>query len=56
MGTVIFVVTIGAALFRRAMGRWMRLVTPYIHRVTALFSIGAGAYLIYYWIYLGDLF
>jgi cytochrome c-type biogenesis protein len=51
MGTVIFAVTIGAALFRRAMGRWMRLVTPYIHRVTALFSIGAGAYLIYYWVF-----
>jgi hypothetical protein len=51
MGTIIFVVTLGAALFRRAMGRWLRLVAPYIHRVTAMFAIGAGAYLVYYWIF-----
>jgi cytochrome c-type biogenesis protein len=51
MGTVIFAVTIGAALFRWAMGRWMRLVTPYIHRVSAMFVIGAGAYLVYYWVF-----
>jgi cytochrome c-type biogenesis protein len=49
MGTIIFGVTLGAALFRQAMGRWMRLVTPYIHRVSAMFLIGAGAYLVYYW-------
>ena len=36
---------------RRAMGRWLRLVTPYIHRVTALFAVGAGVYLIYYGIF-----
>ena len=51
MGTIIFGVTIGAALFRRAVGRWMRLVTPYIHRVSAMFLIGAGAYLVYYWVF-----
>ena len=51
MGTIIFAVTIGAALFRRAMVRWLRLMTPYIHRVSAMFLIGAGAYLIYYWIF-----
>jgi cytochrome c-type biogenesis protein len=51
MGTIIFAVTIGAALFRRAMARWMRLVTPYIHRVSAMFVIGAGAYLVYYWVF-----
>jgi cytochrome c biogenesis protein CcdA len=51
MGTIIFVVTIGAALFRRAMVRWLRLMTPYIHRVSAMFLTGAGAYLIYYWVF-----
>jgi cytochrome c-type biogenesis protein len=51
MGTIIFVVTIGAALFRRAMVRWLRLMAPYIHRVGAMFLIGAGAYLIYYWVF-----
>ena len=51
MGTVIVAVTLGAALFRRAMARWMRLVTPYVHRVSAMFVIGAGAYLVYYWVF-----
>jgi threonine/homoserine/homoserine lactone efflux protein len=55
MGTIIFVVTIGAALFRRAMVRWLRLMAPYIHRVGAMFLIGAGAYLIYYWVFQGRL-
>ena len=51
MGTIIFIVTLGAALFRRAMARWLRLVTPYIHRVGAMFLVGAGTYLLYYWIF-----
>lgn len=33
------------------MGRWLRLVMLYIHRVTAMFAIGAGAYLVYYWVF-----
>jgi cytochrome c biogenesis protein CcdA len=56
MGTIIFVVTIGAALFRRAMVRWLRLIAPYIHRVSAMFLIGAGTYLIYYWVFQAGLF
>jgi cytochrome c-type biogenesis protein len=56
MGVVIFVVTIGAALFKRAMARWLRALTPYIHRLSAMFLIGAGAYLIYYWVVQGGLF
>ena len=51
MGTIIFVVTIGAALFRRAMTRWLRLMAPYIHRLGALFLMGAGLYLVYYWVF-----
>jgi len=55
MGAVILFVTLGAVLFRRAMGRWIRLITPYVHRVTALFAIGAGLYLMYYWIFVAGL-
>jgi cytochrome c biogenesis protein CcdA len=55
MGVIIFVVTLGAALFRRALGKWLRLVTPYVHYVSAMFAIGAGAYLIYYWIFVAGL-
>ena len=55
MGVVIFIVNIGAALFKRAMVRWLRTLTPYVHRLSAMFLIGAGAYLIYYWIVTGRL-
>ncbi|MCP4537905.1 MAG: cytochrome c biogenesis protein CcdA [Chloroflexi bacterium] len=51
MGTIIVVVSIGAALFRRAVFKWLRLLRPYIHRLNATFLIGAGAYLVYYWVF-----
>jgi cytochrome c-type biogenesis protein len=50
MGSVIFVVTVGATLFRRAMARWLRNLMPSIHRLSTFFMIGAGAYLLYYWL------
>jgi cytochrome c biogenesis protein CcdA len=53
MGVVIFVVNVGAALFKRAMARWLRSLVPYVHRLSAIFLIGAGAYLIYYWLVQG---
>lgn len=55
MGTVIFIVTIGAAVARRAVARWLRALTPYVHRLSAMFLIGAGVYLIYYWLFVGGL-
>jgi len=50
MGLVIAVVTVGTSLFRQAVETWLRKVMPYVHRVSALFLIGAGLYLLYYWI------
>lgn len=50
MGAVLAAITIGTALFREAMERWLRRLMPYVHRVSALFLIGAGIYLIYYWL------
>lgn len=50
MGTVLAVITIGTALFREAMERWLRRLMPYVHRVSALFLVGAGIYLIIYWL------
>jgi len=50
MGVVIGIVTIGTSLFRQAVERSLRRVMPYVHRVSALFLVGAGIYLIYYWI------
>lgn len=49
MGLVLVAVTVGAALFRNAVGRALRGLVPHVHRLSAFFMIGAGAYLIYYW-------
>lgn len=49
MGGVLIVLTVAMALFRDAVNRWLRGVLPHVHRISALFLIGAGAYLIYYW-------
>ena len=50
MGLIIFVVTLGAALFRRLLAKWLRAITPFIHKLSAFFLIGAGLYLLYYWL------
>lgn len=56
MGSVIFAVTVGTALFRRAVSRWLDHLTHYVHRFGAFFLIGAGLYLIVYWSFATDLF
>jgi len=45
----------GTALFRRAISRWLDLLTPYVHRFSALFLIGAGGYLVFYWIFIAGI-
>lgn len=50
MGAVLAAITVGTALFREAIERWLRRLIPYVHRVSALFLIGAGVYLIAYWL------
>jgi cytochrome c-type biogenesis protein len=51
MGTTLVAVTIGATLFQGVVARWLRKAIPYVHRTSALFMVGAGAYLIYYWVF-----
>ena len=51
MGTILVAVTVGAALFRETVSRWLRAALPYVHRVSALFLVGAGGYLVYYWLF-----
>jgi len=50
MGTVVLVVVMGSVLFKRAMARWLRGVTPFMHRLSSLFLAGAGMYIIIYWL------
>jgi cytochrome c-type biogenesis protein len=51
MGAILAAITVGTALFREAVERWLRRVLPHVHRLSALFLIGAGVYLIYYWVF-----
>jgi cytochrome c biogenesis protein CcdA len=56
MGAILAAIAVGTALFREAVERWLRRVLPYVHRLSALFLIGAGVYLIYYWVFEAGLF
>ncbi len=56
MGAILVAVTVGAAMFRGTVARWLRGAIPYVHRMSALFLLGAGAYLIYYWVFYADFF
>lgn len=51
MGAVFALVTVGTSLFRQAVEGWLRRILPHVHRVSALFLVGAGVYLIYYWVF-----
>jgi cytochrome c biogenesis protein CcdA len=51
MGTILIAITIGAALFQEALAGMVRAIIPYVHRASALFLIGAGLYLVYYWVW-----
>jgi cytochrome c biogenesis protein CcdA len=55
MGTILAIITIGTALFRETVERSLRRLMPHVHTVSALFLIGAGIYLIYYWLVSVDL-
>jgi cytochrome c biogenesis protein CcdA len=56
MGAVIVAVSLSAAAFKGAVTQALRGLAPYVHRLSAVFLAGAGAYLIVYWVVLGDLF
>lgn len=49
MGMVLIAVSLSAALFRGAIGRALRGVVPHVHRLSAMFLVAAGGYLVYYW-------
>jgi cytochrome c biogenesis protein CcdA len=50
MGSVLTVVILGAAFFESAVRRAVRRVVPYVHRLAAAFLLGAGVFLVKYWL------
>ena len=55
MGSILVALTIGSALFQGSVARWLRKAIPYVHRASAMFLVGAGGYLIYYWVFIAGL-
>ena len=54
MGTVIITLTLGIALFKGAMVGGMRKVMPYIQPIGTWLMLIAGAYIVFYWLTIGD--
>ncbi|MFP3855136.1 MAG: cytochrome c biogenesis CcdA family protein [Anaerolineales bacterium] len=54
MGLVLIAVALASALLRSTFITWLRRAVPYIERASAMFLIGAGVYLLYYWIFFAD--
>jgi hypothetical protein len=55
MGSVILVVTLSAVLFQVTVTRWLQTFASLVHRFNALFMVGAGVYLVFYWVFVAGL-
>lgn len=55
MGAVLTTVILGAAFFQAAVQRSLRKVVPYVHRLSAAFLLGAGLFMVSYWLTTGGL-
>lgn len=54
MGIVLIAVTVASALAEGTVSRWLKGLLPYLDRISAMFLVGAGAYLVYYWTIFAD--
>ena len=55
MGTILTGVVLGAAFCQAAVQRSLRRIVPYVHRLSAAFLLGAGLFMIHYWLTTGGL-
>ncbi len=55
MGLVLTLVTLGVAFFKGVVTGRLRRLFPYVHRVSAVFVLLAGLYVVYYWLVPGGL-
>ena len=55
MGSVVTAVVLGAAFFESAVRRSLRGIVPYVRRLSAAFLLGAGVFLVNYWLTTGRL-
>jgi cytochrome c biogenesis protein CcdA len=55
MSIVLTVLTVGMALVKEAITRFMRSLVPYVERASAVFILLAGGFVVYYWLTIGGL-
>ncbi len=55
MGFIITLVTIGSALFKESVNRWLRRFVPVVARFSGLLLVFAGGYILYFWFVVGDI-
>jgi len=55
MGVVLMALTLSLALFKGALLGSLKRVVPYVERAGAVLLLGAGAYIVYYWLSAGQL-
>jgi len=55
MGFIIALITIGSALFKEALNRWLHRLVPVVARLSALLLIFAGGYILYFWFTEGEI-
>jgi hypothetical protein len=55
MGLVLAVTTVSLALAKGAVVRWLKGLVRFVERASAVLVIGAGGYIVYYWLTSGQL-
>ena len=53
MGLVLTTVTVGTLLFKETLSKFIKAIMPYVRIIGNIALIGAGSYLIWYWL-IGD--
>ena len=55
MGAVMTALTLSVAVFKGALVTYLRRWVPHVERISAVLLLGAGVYIIYYWLTTGGL-
>ena len=55
MGAVLMALTLSLALLEGVLVGYLRRPVPYVERASAVLLLGAGAYIVYYWLTVGQL-
>jgi len=55
MGVILTALTLSVALFKGVLVRYLQRLVPYVERAGAVLLLGAGGYIVYYWLTAGQL-